>query len=27
LALEQNIDAKQYINIDYDKNQLRYVLK
>jgi hypothetical protein len=25
--LEQNIDAKQYINIDYDKNQLRYVLK
>jgi hypothetical protein len=26
-ALIQNIDAKQYIKINYDENQLRYVLK
>jgi hypothetical protein len=27
LALEQNINAKKYIKIDYDENQLRYTLK
>jgi hypothetical protein len=27
LALEQNINAKKYINIDYDENELRYALK
>jgi hypothetical protein len=25
--LEQNINAKKYIKIDYDENHLRYVLK